>query len=122
MQSTKICYYHFRNIVSSRCYITRNACKTLAHDFITSRLTRTTLSNMEFHVPRLQRVQNGAARVVFCSGRRQHITHVLILHPLTSGHIQETLLSATTVQLHRCKQYLSVRTIMRYILSHFDSL
>ena len=35
---SKAFYYHIRNIGSIRRYITRDACKTLAHTFITSRL------------------------------------------------------------------------------------
>jgi hypothetical protein len=77
---SKVCYYHIRNIGSIRRYISRDACKTLAHALITSRLD---YGNALLYglpgtlIARLQRVQNSAARLVTRTRKRQHITPVL---------------------------------------------
>ena len=70
-----------------RRYITRDACKTLAHGLITSLLVygnilpKIGLSSKLMML--LQRVQNSATRLITCTSKRDHSTPVLnYLHRL----------------------------------------
>lgn len=60
--------------------ITKDACRTLVHSLVTSRLDFQNafyIHLLEKSVKRLQRVQNYAARLVCRMGRHEHITLVL---------------------------------------------
>ena len=77
---SKACYYQIRNIGHIRRYITLDACKTLAHALITSRLDYG--NALLYGLPstlmtRLQKVQNSSARLVTRTHKREHITPVL---------------------------------------------
>jgi len=77
---SKVCYYQIRNIGHIRRYITLDACKTLAHALITSRLDYS--NALLYGLPstlmtRLQKVQNSSARLVTRTHKREHITPVL---------------------------------------------
>ena len=52
-----------------------DACKTLAHALITSRLDRVSL--FPYGIPRLQRVHTSTARLVTRTLKREHIAPVL---------------------------------------------
>jgi len=76
----KACYYQIRNIGHIRQYITLDACKTLAHALITSRLNYS--NALLYGLPstlmtRLQKVQIYSARLVIHTHKREHITPVL---------------------------------------------
>ena len=76
----KACYYQIRNIGHVRRYITLDACKTLAHALITSRLDYG--NALLYGLPstlmtRLQKVQNSSGRLVTHTHKREHITPVL---------------------------------------------
>ena len=77
---SKACYYQIRNIGQIRRYITLDACKTLAHALITSRLDYG--NALLYGLPstlmtRLQKVHNSSARLVTRTHKREHITPVL---------------------------------------------
>ena len=74
---TKACYFQIGKI---RRFITTDACKTLVHATITSRLDYANV--LLYGLPqsllaKLQRVQNSAARLISRSRKRDHITPVL---------------------------------------------
>ena len=76
----KACYYQIRNIGHIRRYITLDACKTLAHVLIASRLDYG--NALLYGLPstlmtRLQKVQIYSARLVIHTHKREHITPVL---------------------------------------------
>ena len=79
----KICqtaYIHLRNISKIRPYITKDACESLVHAFITSRLdsVNAVLYGLpKFLIKKLQRVQNFSARLITGSYKYDHITPVL---------------------------------------------
>jgi exonuclease III len=77
---SRVCYYQIRNISQIRKYITMDACKTLAHALVTSRLDYG--NALLYGLPstlltRLQRIQNSAARLVTRTRKRDHVTPVL---------------------------------------------
>jgi len=77
---SKACYYQIRNIGHIKRYITLDACITLAHALITSRLDYG--NALLYGLPRtlmtrLQKVQNSSARLVTRTHKREHITPVL---------------------------------------------
>jgi len=77
---SKACYYQIRNIGHIIWYITLDACKTIAHALITSRLDygNTLLYGLPSTlVTWLQKVQNSSARLVTRTHKREHITPVL---------------------------------------------
>ena len=76
----KFCYWQIRNIGKIRRYISDDACKTLIHALVTSKLDY--CNALLYGLPhkltdRLQRVQNRAARLVSRTRRHEHITPVL---------------------------------------------
>jgi len=76
---SKAYYYQIRNICHIRGYITLDACKTLAHGLITSRLDYG--NALLYGLPitlmtRLQKVQNSFARLVTRTHKIEHITPV----------------------------------------------
>ncbi|XP_033747064.1 uncharacterized protein LOC117332287 [Pecten maximus] len=78
---SKACYYQVRNIGRIRQFITMDACKTLVHSLVTSRLDygNALLYGVPANVSgRLQKLQNTAARLVTRTRKRDHITHVLM--------------------------------------------
>lgn len=76
----KSCFYQIRNIGRVRKFLTTDACKTLVHSLVTSRLD---YGNALLYgitgglLGRLQRVQNAAARLITRTRKREHITPVL---------------------------------------------
>ncbi len=73
-------YYHLRNIARVRKCLTSDACVTVVHAFISSRLDycNTLLVGVpDCHLNKLQRLQNSAARVITFTRKREHITPVL---------------------------------------------
>ncbi len=73
-------YYHLRNISRIRKCITHDACVTLVHAFITSRLDycNTLFAGLpDCDINKLQLVQNSAARIVTLTRKFNHITPVL---------------------------------------------
>ena len=78
--TSKMCHFHLRNIGSIRKYLTEDACKTLIHSLISSRLDycNSLLVNLPSStLEPLQRVLNTAARIVSLRPKREHITPVL---------------------------------------------
>ncbi len=79
----KVCksgFYHLRNISRIRKCLTKPACVTLVHAFISSRLDycNSLLDGIpECHLNKLQVLQNSAARVVTFTRKFDHITPVL---------------------------------------------
>ena len=79
----KICqtsYIHLRNIKKIRPYITKDACESLVHAFITSRLdsVNAVLDGLpQFLIEKLQRMQNFSARLITGSYKYDHIAPVL---------------------------------------------
>jgi hypothetical protein len=103
----KTCFYHLRNIGRIRRFISKDACRSLVQAAVTSRLDYA--NSLLYGVPqylmdRLQRVQNAAARVVCCIGRRDHITPALVsLHWLPiKSRIEYKILLLTYKTVHDC--------------------
>jgi len=75
------CYHHIRNIGRIRRNIDTNACRSLVHAHITSRLD---YANSLLHglpgnlLGKLQRIQNAAARLICLRKKCEHITPVLV--------------------------------------------
>ena len=71
---TKACYYHIRNIGRIRCYITRDACKTISRALIVSRLE---YGNVLLHgllgtlMTRLKRVQRSKYKILMYTYKTQ---------------------------------------------------
>ena len=77
---TKISFYHLRNIVRVRGFLSQTDTERIMHAFITSRIDycNALLSGVsKTEVARLQLVQNAAARVLTKTKRRAHITPIL---------------------------------------------
>ncbi len=77
---TKSGYYHLRNISRIRKCLTKEACVTLVHAFISSRLDycNTLLAGVpDCHLNKLQVLQNSAARLVTFTRKFDHITPIL---------------------------------------------
>jgi hypothetical protein len=73
-------FYYLKNIGAIRKYLTQDACATLVHSFITSKLDYcnsllAALPSTETN--RLQKIMNTAARIVTRLPKREHITPVL---------------------------------------------
>ena len=76
-------HFHIRSIGKVRKLLSFDACASLIHALIGSRLDycNSILYNLpDSKISRLQRVQNQAARILTRSPRREHITPVLKLH------------------------------------------
>ena len=79
----KICrsaYYHLHNIRRIRKYLSRGSTEKLIHAFVTSHLGY--CNGLLYGLPKnaivkLQRVQNAAARILYCVPRFSHITPLL---------------------------------------------
>ena len=119
----KICntaYIHVRSISGIRKYITKEACETLVHAFITSRLDycNAALFGLPGNcIQKFQRIQNIAARIVTKTRKHDHITPILSdLHWLpVAQRIQYKILLLTYKALHdQCPVYLS-DLVHRYI-------
>ena len=76
----KTCFLHLRNIAKIRDSLSQKDTEILVHAFISSKLDS---CNSLLHglpqslIDRLQAVQNGAARLVTCSRKHDHITPIL---------------------------------------------
>jgi len=76
----KACFFHIHNIWKIRKHLTQNACETLVHAFITSKLdfcNSLMYGLPKIYMQKLQHVQNAAARLVSCSKKQEHITPIL---------------------------------------------
>ena len=104
----KICstsYLYLKNIGVIRKYLSKEACETLIHAFVSSRID---YGNSLFYglpkslISRLQHMQNTAARIVTQSRRYDHITPVLYdLHWLpVCWRIKYKILLLTFKALH----------------------
>ena len=76
----KTCFFHIHNIWKIRKYLSRNACETLVHALISSKLDF--CNSLLYGLPnaslkKLQHVQNAAARLVTFSRKQEHITPIL---------------------------------------------
>ena len=79
-QVCKTAFYHIHNIRKISKYLSRESLKTLVHAFITSRLDYCNslfYGLPKYHLSKLQRVQNAAARLVTSTRKYDHITPVL---------------------------------------------
>jgi hypothetical protein len=81
------CLYHIRNIAMIRKYISKEACESLIHAMITSRIdyANSVLAGVpQSELSRLQRIQNMAAKVIFQKPRYDHVTPLMMeLHWLS---------------------------------------
>jgi hypothetical protein len=73
----KTAWFHLRNIYKIRKFLNRDCTEMLIHAFITSKLDYA--NSLLYGLPqallgKLQRVQNGAARLVFQAGKFDHVT------------------------------------------------
>ena len=98
-------YFQLQNLYHIRKYITKSACETLVHAFITSRLDycNSLLAGLPAcDISKLQHVQNTAARLVTKTRKFDHITPVLIeLHWLpVAERIKYKVLLLTFKSLH----------------------
>ena len=109
----KSCFFHIKNIWKIRKFISFDACETLVHAFISSRLDfcNSLLYGMpKYLIQKLQRVQNAAARLVSGCRKHDHITPVLYrLHWLpVEQRIEYKILLLTFKALNDCApSYLS---------------
>ena len=76
----KSAFYHLLNISYIRKYLSTQTAEILIHAFVTSKLNH--CNSLSYNVPknviqRLQSVQNGAARLITCSRKCDHITPIL---------------------------------------------
>ena len=79
-QVCKTAFYHIHNIRRISKYLSQESLKTLVHAFVTSRLDycNSLLYGLpKYHISKLQRVQNAAARLVTNTKKYDHITPVL---------------------------------------------
>lgn len=77
---TKVAFFHLRNIVRIRPFLSRPDAEKLIHAFITSRLDycNSLFAGLPANsIKRLQYIQNSAARVLTHTSSRHHITPVL---------------------------------------------
>ena len=75
------CLYHIRNIAMIRKYISKEACESLIHAMITSRIdyANSVLAGVpQSELSRLQRIQNMAAKVIFQKRRYDHVTPLMM--------------------------------------------
>ena len=104
----KLCtnaFYHIRNIIKVRAYLSRESTERLVHATVTSRLD---MGNILLYglpqklVSKLQRVQNAAVRPVTLTSRRTRITPILRgLHWLPiSQRIEYKILTTVYRTLH----------------------
>ena len=73
-QVWKTAFYHIHNIRKSSKYLSQESLKTLVHAFVTSSLL---YGPPKYHISKLQRVQNAAARLVTSTKKDDSITPVL---------------------------------------------
>ena len=77
---TKSCYVHLRNIARIRPNLTEDACATLVHAFVTSKLDNANsllIGLPDKLIRKLQLIQNHAARIVTRSKKNDHVTPLL---------------------------------------------
>ena len=106
-------YMHLRNISRIRKYLTKDACATIIHSLVISRLDN--LNSLLYGLPdstlrKLQLIQNQAAKLVVKKKKYDHITPILIeLHWLPVEYrIQYKILLLTHQCLHgKAPRYLS---------------
>ena len=99
----KSCMFHLRNIAAIRRYITQDACESIIHAMITSRMdyaNATLLGLPQYELRRLQKIQNIAARIIFQQPRYEHVTPLLrSLHWLP---IEKRIIFKTLILTFKC--------------------
>lgn len=76
----RITHFHLRNIGSIRKYLNQDACATLVHSLVSSKIDycNALLSNLPANaLNRLQRILNSAARIVSLQPKHNHIRPIL---------------------------------------------
>ena len=132
---SKVCrtaYFHLHNIAWIRNYLTHDAACSLIHAFVTSHIdycNSLMYGSPSYLIKKLQRVQNSAARVVFCLRKCDHITPALIqLHwlPVELRIHFKVLLIVFKIMHNMAPKYLEklieVRAIAPYQLRSHDGL
>ena len=81
LNTVKVCNHHLRNIAFIRKYLNEDACKTLIHSYVISRLDY--CNSLYYGLPnvqlkKLKNIQNKAARLIKGTKRRERITPTLI--------------------------------------------
>ena len=79
-QVCKTALYHIHNIHRISKYLSQESLKTLVHAFVTSGLNycnRLLYGLPKYHISKLQRVQNAAARLITNTRKYDHITPAL---------------------------------------------
>ena len=76
----KSCFFHIHNIWKIRKYLSRSACETFVHAFVSSKLDF--CNSLLYGLPKsslqkLQHVQNAAARLITFTRIQEHITPIL---------------------------------------------
>ena len=101
----KTSHFHLRNIGLIRKYLTQDACATLIHSLISSRIDycNSLLANLpKSSVMPLQRIQDTAARIIALKSKYDHITPVL--HALHWLPIKQRIMFKTILLVFRCIQ------------------
>jgi len=80
---TSVCraaYYHLKNIHCLNAFLTQETLVTVVHGFVTSCIdyyNSLLYGISDYNINRLQRIQNGAARIVTNTRKYDHITPIL---------------------------------------------
>ena len=119
----KAAYHHLYAISKIRRCLTTDACKTLVHALVISRLdySNAVLYGIkEALINKLQMVQNSAARLIARQRKHQHITPVLIrLHWLpVRWRVQYKLLVSVFTVLHGLAPWYSRDLVTPYSPTH----
>jgi hypothetical protein len=101
----KSCNFQLRSLGKARKYLTNDATEKIIHAFISSRLDsgNSLLKGLPvYHIERLQRIQNTAARILTRTKKYQHISPIIrSLHWLrVSDRIEYKILSLTYKCIH----------------------
>jgi hypothetical protein len=76
----KSCYFHLRYISQIRKYLSTEATTILVHAFITSKLDNLNallFGLPDYHIDKLQMIQNHAARLIMCKRKYESVTPLL---------------------------------------------
>ena len=116
------CMLHLRNIAAIRRYITREACESLVHAMITSRLDYANsilLGLPHKELNRLQRIQNIAARIILQKPKYEHVTPMLrSLHWLP---VDKRIIFKTLTIVFKCIHELAPQYLQDLINLHRPS-
>ena len=105
-QITNLCTnltYHLRNITRIRRFLDRDSCHHIVRSLVLSRLdyaNAVLLGTKAANISRLQRLQNWAAKLIFCATKRDHATPFINeLHWLT---IKNRIIFKIMVIVYKC--------------------